>query len=67
MKDKEKKGKGRRSTEAAFNFPFGEFKNISEMMNKCCGGKEVAFDCCSMMEGIMKGKGHKTEPENKNK
>ncbi len=66
MKNKEKTGKEKRSKETEFNFPFGDFKNISEMMSNCCGGK-VAFDCCSMMESIMNGKSSKSEQENKNK
>ena len=67
MKNKEKTGKEKRFKETEFNFPFGNFKNISEMMSKCCGGKEVAFNCCSMMEDMMKGKSSKSEEENKSK
>ncbi len=67
MKNKEKTDKEKRSKEAEFNFPFGDFKNISEMMSKCCERKEVAFNCCSMMEGMMNGKSSKSEQENKNK
>ena len=40
--DKKSKGKG-------FTFPFGDFKDISKMMARCCESMQGIPDCCSSM------------------
>lgn len=37
-----------------FNFSEGDFEEMVEMMKKCCPDAKGNFDCCSMMEGMMK-------------
>lgn len=46
----------KKSQEADFLFPFGDFRKMAEMMKKCCPGDSGAIGCCSMM-GRMMGRG----------
>ncbi len=43
----------KRSNEAKFSFPCGDFEKMAEMMKNCCPDEGSTFDCCSMMRKMM--------------
>jgi hypothetical protein len=55
MADREKESSRKeKSTMFGSNFSNWDFNKMAEMMKKCCGDEEDAFDCSSMMKDMMK-------------
>ncbi len=40
---------------SGFKFPCGNFEEMSNMMQNCCGSGEGSFDCCAMMRQMCGG------------
>jgi len=52
----------KKSDEAGFLFPCGDFQKMAKMMENCCREEGEAIDCFSMMRRMME-RGGKTGAE----
>jgi hypothetical protein len=62
--NQEKKSQEKKSEDAGFSLPFGDPKEMVEMMKQCCPGEEGFSACCSRMKKMM-GAGKKEEEPRK--
>ena len=62
----EKTDQEKKSGETGFSFPFGDPKEMMEMMKQCCSGGAGMSACCSKMKemmGMMKMTGQEENKE----